>query len=195
MKMRIVGITLFMILAIGFPAWALYCPNCGIQAPDDDKFCSHCGRGLPEPAAKTATIGVPPLVFTGSLGSPTTLTAPPAPQAFQVTTHYLLVNGFRIPRDGFFWIAEIAGDRARVWSISKDSLYGLVMGWVTLAELVKRSTWSPERTTYCVEPPPPTAEVVVVHERPYWRHWSPRPFIYRGSRRGGHHRDGFRRRR
>lgn len=37
--------------------------------------------------------------------------------------------------------------------------------------------------TLFIEPPPPTAEIVVVHERPYWWHWRSRG---RSGHRRGH---------
>ncbi|MBF0500001.1 MAG: zinc ribbon domain-containing protein [Candidatus Riflebacteria bacterium] len=182
---------LVFFIGIGSQAWALFCPECGAKAADDAKFCMQCGTRFSDTPSVSSYTPVSPLVFTGSMGSPTTLIAPPSPQAFQVTSHYLNVNDYRIPKDNLFWIAEINGSRARIWCVNETPAYGFIMGWVPLSELEKRSTWKSDATIYCVEPPPPSAEIVVVHERPYWRHWNPRPFIYKWPGRYHDDRDGY----
>ncbi|MFZ2961003.1 MAG: zinc ribbon domain-containing protein [Candidatus Ozemobacteraceae bacterium] len=191
MNLRLLLVFLILLTGIGSPVWALYCPGCGVKAADDAKFCPQCGKSLPGGEAVSPSPEVSPLAFKGSMGSPTVLIAPPSPQAFQVTSHYLLLNEYRISRNSLFWIAEINGDRARIWCMNEPPVYGLIMGWIRLSELEKRSSWKSDSPIYCVEPPPPTAEIVIVHERPYWRHWNPRPIIYSWPERGhARRRDG-----
>jgi hypothetical protein len=170
MNIRLLVFVLLLILATGGQGWALSCTNCGVDVVAGAKFCGQCGRPLPGTEAALAA------AETGD--SSLNLVAPPSPQAYQVTSYYLLVDGFQVVRKSFFWIAEIKNERARIWCVNEPPVYGLIMGWVKLAELEKRSTWRADAITYCVEPPPPTAQIVVVERRQYWRNWRPRAFIY-----------------
>ncbi len=185
MNTRWLMVGVLLLAVAGSPAWALFCTACGAQAADDARFCAYCGkplaaRGAPAPSPEPASGPADP----AEVGSFTVLAAPPAPQAFQVTSKYLQVAGYRVSRDSLFWIAEVRGDHARIWCVGEPPGTGLIMGWVSMAELEKRSTLKPGTVISCVEPPPPTAEIVVIHDRPYWRHWRPRSFRFHW-----HHRD------
>ncbi len=190
MNKRLVVVIVLCLAGISAPAWALFCPYCGVQAADDARFCQKCGKAIPVVNSTSAPVSGAATTPTET-GSTETLSAPPSPRAFQVTSHYLNIEGQRLSRNGLFWIAEIVGERARIWCVNEPPEYGMVMGWVSFPELEKRTTWKRDAAFYCIEPPPPTAEIVVVHQRPYWRHWTPRPFLYRGHHGRGHgHRHG-----
>ena len=180
MKLRMLAVSIFILAGICSPAWAIYCTNCGNNVPDESKFCNQCGKTLSvvsQPAKENQTINEVPAVAS----YPTVIPAA-APQAFQVTSHYLQVGGYRVYRNSFFWIAEVSGSRARVWSVNEAPYNELVMGWVSLSELEKRSTLKPSTSIFCVEPPPPTAKIVVVETRSYWQRWG----FFSGPRRGRH---------
>jgi hypothetical protein len=171
--MRFIGILL--LAGFGHAAWGIPCAQCGLEARNDARFCDQCGRPLPGPAAG-APAGASAQPSPGSAGSPVV-------QAFQVTSQYLLVSGYRLARHSLFWIAEVSGDRARIWSVDQPSGIGLIMGWVSIAELEKRSTLHPGVVISCVEPPPPTEAIVVIHRRATWRDQRYRPFGVFRSRR------------
>lgn len=173
---------LICLMGLITPAWAIYCPQCGVEVADDARFCRMCGKPLTgkiEVATSSTQVSEAP-------GS-NVLAAPPSPQAFQVNSRYLLVNGFRISRKSLFWVAEVSGDRARVWCVNESLNFGIVMGWVSVAELEKRTTLKLDAGIQCVEPPPPSAEIVVIKSRPYWRKWYPRPFYWSHHHRDSHH--------
>jgi hypothetical protein len=161
---------ILFILATGAPGWTLSCSNCGAAAADDVKFCGQCGRPFPGVEA--------PQRSSGTGDSPVKLVAPPSPQTYQVTSYYLLIDGYRVARKSFFWIAEIKNKHARIWCLNEPPIYGLIMGWVKLTDLEKRSTWRSDTTTVCAEPPPPTTQIVVIRDRPYWRSWRSRPILF-----------------
>lgn len=179
MKLRIMLLALAIVLAMSSTLLADFCPACGNQVIEGSKFCNQCGKPLeaisqpgPEKSAETGT----------AVASYSIITTTPAPQAFQVTSNYLLVNGYRIYKNSFFWIAEVSGSRARVWSVNAPPYSELVMGWVSLSELEKRSTLKPGTSIVCVEPPPPTAKIVIIKNRTHWQRWG----FFSGSRRGTH---------
>lgn len=189
MNIKILFFAVIMALALSLPALAVFCTSCGTMADAADKFCRQCGGQLPslekgissnvspQPAAGYKTIAVPSS----------------QPQAFQVTSHYLNISGNRIYRNSYFWIAELAGSQARVWSREGPPYDSLIMGWVSLHELEKRTTLQPGTVIVCAEPPPPNPTKVIVVERVnFWRHWGPSPFYSSRShrhypyRRSGH---------
>lgn len=178
MKLRMLAVSLFLLAGICSPAWAIYCNSCGNEVADGSRFCNQCGQAL---SVATQPADTRPPVNEVVASYPTVIPAA-APQAFQVTSHYLQVGGYRIYRNSFFWIAEVSGSRARVWSVNEPPYSELVMGWVALSELEKRSTLKPSTNIYCVEPPPPTAKIVVVETRSYWQRWG----FFSGPRRGRH---------
>lgn len=185
----VLGFLIFL-LSVVSPVWALFCPKCGVKVLDDAKFCHQCGNTLPSTQLEsvvTAEPAVPAQTVSEKPGS-NVLSSPPAPQAFQVNSHYLLVNGYRIPKKSLFWVAEVRGNNARVWCVSEYITFGIVMGWVSIAELEKRTTLKLDAGIQCVEPPPPAAKIVVIKSQPYWREWYPRPFSYKRHRKGRHHR-------
>lgn len=51
-----------------------------------------------------------------------------------------------------FFIADIVGEQARIWSRDGPFRPELLMGWVTLDELEKRSTFRRSGTVYTIEP-------------------------------------------
>ena len=181
MKLRMLVFALFILAGICSPAWAIFCTSCGNEAADEAKFCDQCGKTLPGvtlpakeslPVNETAVTGSYPNIVTSTI-----------PQAFQVTSKYLLVNGYRIYRNSFFWVAEISGVRARIWSVNEPPYSELVMGWVSLPELEKRTTLKPGMRINCVEPPPPAAKIVIIENRSYWQRWG----FFSGPRRGRHY--------
>ncbi|MBU1108168.1 MAG: zinc ribbon domain-containing protein [Candidatus Riflebacteria bacterium] len=188
MKLRILVFAMLIFAGICSPVWAIYCPNCGGEAPDGSKFCAQCGKALPEVSQSVKEI--PPVSTTVATSSYPIIVTTPTPQAFQVTSHYLLVGGYRIYQNSFFWIAEISGSRARIWSVNEPPYNELIMGWVSLSELEKRTTLKPGTGIYCVEPPPPSAKIVVIEHRSYWQRWG----FFSGSRRGHSRHDGDHRR-
>lgn len=181
MNLRMLAFTVFILAVICSPVWAIYCTSCGNNAGNDSRFCDQCGKAFVE--VTQPGIENPPINVTVVVGSYSVLAPAPRPQAFQVTSNYLLVNGYRIYQNSSFWIAEVSGSRARVWTVSEPPYNELVMGWVSLAELEKRSTLKPSTSIYCVEPPPPSARIVVVERRSFWQRWG----FSSGSSRGGHH--------
>ncbi len=186
MKFRMLFFALSILIGISTPAWAVYCEICGNQVTDNSKFCSQCGKPL-------TVIGQPgtenPAESAAAIASYSVITTSPAPQAFQVTSNYLLVNGYRIYKNNSFWIAEVSGSRARIWSVNAPPYSELVMGWVSLTELEKRSTLKPGASIVCVEPPPPTSKIVVIEHRSFWQRWG----FFSGPRHSGHYRHDDRR--
>lgn len=181
MNLRMLALALLVLALICSPVWAIYCNNCGNNAKNESRFCDQCGKAFVEvtqPGGQNS-----PAIGAVNVGSYSVLMSSPRPQAFQVTSNYLLVNGFRIYQNTSFWIAEVSGSRARVWTVSEPPYNELIMGWVSLSELEKRSTLKPSISIYCVEPPPPSARIVVVERRSFWQRWG----FSSGSRHGGHH--------
>lgn len=173
MKHKLLILIFIFCVGIIVPALAAFCPACGAQVADQDKFCRQCGHQLSQEidAGQTTAPAEPPRYQTVAAASN-------QPQAFQVTTNYLNVNGYRLPRKSYFWIAEIVSGQARIWSHEGPPYDSLIMGWVSLNELEKRSTLTPGSTVVCAEPPPPTATKVIVVERVnFWRNWGPGPFF------------------
>ncbi|MEW6710536.1 MAG: zinc ribbon domain-containing protein [Candidatus Riflebacteria bacterium] len=183
MRLRTILSVIFFLTMIAIPAWALYCPACGTAIGSEDVFCRQCGKKL-EPA-QNSEIGpstVAPLQKTVVVPSR-------SPQAFQVTSHYLNVGGNRLYRDSYYWIAEVAGEQARVWSNQGPPYDSLIMGWVSLSELEKRSTLTPGTVIVCAEPPPPNPTRVIVIERiNFWHHWGPGNYNHSRSHRSHHFR-------
>jgi hypothetical protein len=181
---------LLLMLLLFVPASSLlaaFCPACGYEVADRDLFCRNCGRQLIDDKQKN----VEPNAITPINPMPQQRIVPASaqPQPFKVTSHYLNVSGNRLYRDNYFWIAEVVGGQARVWSREGPPYDSLIMGWVSLTELEKRSTLSPHSTIVCAEPPPPTATKVVVVERiNFWRHWGPGPFFTHRSYHRPHRR-------
>ncbi|MBF0546039.1 MAG: zinc ribbon domain-containing protein [Candidatus Riflebacteria bacterium] len=191
MKIReMVFILLVSIVAIA-PAWGLYCPYCQAKAVEDAKFCAQCGKPLPAPEeiqpapARRELIPDPipvpsPVLVPSPAPIPTPIPAPIArtglaPHSFMVTSNYLSVNGSRITYRSIFWIADINDDQARVWWMDWPHYYTLIMGWVPLAELERRTTFRPAPFINCVEPPPPSARLHLVPGHPWWYGWTPQP--------------------
>ncbi len=183
MKLRILFFALTIMIGISSAVWADYCPVCGNQVVDNSKFCNQCGKPL---AVVTQPVMENQTEKNATVASYSILTTSPAPQAFQVTSNYLLVNGYRIYKNSFFWVAEVSGSRARVWSVNAPPYSELVMGWVSLTELEKRSTLKPGTSILCVEPPPPTSKIVVIEHRSFWQRWG----FFSGPRRGTYHHSG-----
>lgn len=169
MNLRVMGICLLILVASGSPVWAAFCTGCGATVADDARFCGKCGKALPGSAGIDSAAAVPPSATEVPAGQPPVSVAPSGPQSFLVTSRYLLLNGYRIPQNTPFWVAEVSGTRARIWCVNAPPWNGLIMGWVSLAELNKRSTWKTGTVIVCVEPPPPT-EIIVIRERPSWWH-------------------------
>lgn len=180
MNKKILSLAVIMALAISLPALAVYCTSCGTMADAADKFCRQCGGQLPS-LENGISSNVPPQPATGYK----TIAVPSSqPQAFQVTSHYLNIGGNRLYRNSYFWIAELAGSQARVWSREGPPYDSLIMGWVSLHELEKRTTLQPGTVIVCAEPPPPNpTKVIVVERMNFWRHWGPDPFYHRSSHR------------
>lgn len=76
----------------------------------------------------------------------------PRASPFIVRTKYLSINGRLLFQDHVFFIADIVGEQARVWSRDGPFRPELLMGWVTLNELEKRSTFRRSGTVYTIEP-------------------------------------------
>ncbi|MDN5278379.1 MAG: Double zinc ribbon [Clostridiales bacterium] len=187
MKLRTLTLVLFILVGLTGPAWALYCPACGFLAPDEDRFCRQCGQALTEKPAPGTQTRIKQPEPAPEFPERTITKAKPAPKPFQVTSHYLLVNGNRLYKKSLFWIAEVQGGQARVWSVEGPEYDRLVMGWVSLNELERRSTLTSSSDIYCIEPPT-VSKVVVFERRSFWHHWGPRPFHFSGSIRWHPHR-------
>lgn len=174
MKLNLVILLVLFLTTMVAPVFAGFCPACGTEVAEQDVFCRKCGIRLGPQAPADVSVDSP----TTSAGYQVVNSTNHQPRPFQVTTHYLNVNGYRLPRHSYFWIAEVAGSQARVWSREGPPYDSLIMGWVSLTELEKRSTIVPGSTIVCVEPPPPTtAKVVVVERVNFWRNWGPGPFF------------------
>lgn len=182
MKLRKLAVVLLILTGITSQVWALYCTGCGSQAEDKDQFCRLCGRVLPgQMIESNDRIKSEPINSQRVIPSS-------GQKAFQVTSYYLLVNGYRLDRKSLFWIAEVGGSQARIWSVDGPPYDRFVMGWVSLSELEKRSTLRTDSTIFCVEPPPTVTKVVVIERRNFWRRWGPGSFSFSRSRRGKSHR-------
>lgn len=152
---------LLIFLLAGAVAWAGFCTNCGEKPRQGDKFCAQCGTRLPAekmiektaqpPIARPATLHkkkrVPVAIPATSRGL--------KPNLFMVTTKYMTVEGKLIFEDHQFFIADIDEEMARVWSTDGVSSHELVMGWISLSELEKRSTFRRAAKVYTVEPSTP----------------------------------------
>lgn len=185
-KRMFVVVLLIFLLGSVTPVWALFCQQCGTKNVDEARFCYMCGKPLHGTKIEPTTSSKPDTDTPGR----NVLAAPPSPQAFQVTSRYLLVNGTPVHQKCLFWVAEVRGEQARIWSVNEFVTIGIVMGWVSLAELEKRTTLRLDGKIQCVEPPPPTSEIVVIKSQPYWREWYPKFHFYSKPRRhrGGYHR-------
>jgi hypothetical protein len=135
---------------------------------------------LPDPASADTEADQPQKVEPQNDADRTVLPADPSPSPFQVTSHYLSVRGNRLYKHSLFWIAEVKGASALVWSVDGPPYDKLIMGWVTLAELEKRSTLTPETDIYCSDPPTINKVIVVEHNN-YWHHWGPSPYSFSGA--------------
>jgi len=139
-------------------AWAGFCPNCGEKSREGDKFCPQCGKKVvTEKAVPTNVRSSPPQ---GKLKKhPITVPATrmgPRATPFFVRTKYLSINGRLVFKDHVFFIADIDGEQARIWSRDGPFRPELLMGWVTLDELEKRSTFRRSGTVYTIEPSMPS---------------------------------------
>ncbi len=153
MKIRVFSLVLMLCLLVT-AAWASFCTNCGEKAREGDKFCAQCGTKFvteetvptkvqsPAPQAKIRKTPVTvPATRMGPRASP-----------FIVRTKYLSINGRLLFQDHVFFIADIIGEQARIWSRDGPFRPELLMGWVTLDELEKRSTFRRSGTVYTIEP-------------------------------------------
>lgn len=183
MKFRIFIFSILMVIGNCCAAWAVFCSNCGKEVAAESKFCAQCGK----PVAADVQSAVEPVANKEAAVTPAYSVVPSnqLQQSFQVTSRYLMVNGYQIYRNSIFWIAELNGVSARVWTMIDQPYSGLVMGWVSLAELEKRSTLKPSVSIQCVEPPAPSAQIVIVERPSIWYRWG----FHSGSRRSrhGHH--------
>ncbi len=153
MKIRVFSLVLTLCFLVT-AAWASFCSNCGEKARESDKFCAQCGKKLVSeatvptkvqplpPQAKISKIPViVPATRRGTRASP-----------FIVRTKYLSINGRLVFQGHVFFIADIVGEQARIWSCDGPFRPELLMGWVTLDELEKRSTFRRSGTVYTIEP-------------------------------------------
>lgn len=153
MKIRVFSLVLmlcFLVTAV----WASFCTSCGEKAREGDKFCAQCGKKLvSEEAAPTKVQPPPPQekIRKYPVTIPATRMGPRA-SPFIVRTKYLSINGRLLFQDHVFFIADIVGEQARVWSRDGPFRPELLMGWVTLNELEKRSTFRRSGTVYTIEP-------------------------------------------
>jgi hypothetical protein len=162
------------------PVWALYCPSCGANAQESYKYCNQCGELLPDSSAANTEAQESKSAVTQNEAGRKILPADPSPSPFQVTSHYLSVRGNRLYKHSLFWISEVKGSSALVWSVDGPPYDKLVMGWVALGELEKRSTLTPEADIYCADPPT-INKVIVVERSNFWHHWGPSPYDFSGS--------------
>ena len=84
---------------------------------DGTPFCAQCGLALAGVAAAPAPAGESPSANSGTPDSLAGLVAPPTPQALQVTSKYLLINGYQISRNSPS-IPARAVIEARICSVS-----------------------------------------------------------------------------
>ncbi len=189
MRYKNILLSILLVLLPLTAAFAAFCPKCGNEVAAEDLFCRNCGQKLDGSVENTGATG--DLFQNTRVPQQVIIPASTQPQPFKVTSHYLNVSGNRLYRDSYFWIAEVVGGQARVWSLEGPVYDSLIMGWVSLTELEKRSTLTPSSTIVCAEPPPPAATKVVVVERVnFWRHWGPGPFFTHRSYHRRHPRPG-----
>ncbi|PKL47650.1 MAG: hypothetical protein CVV42_12195 [Candidatus Riflebacteria bacterium HGW-Riflebacteria-2] len=96
----------------------------------------------------------------------------------RVTSKYLVVDNHRLKTDEPLWVIEVAAGHAMVLHMGQGGSSSPVSGWVSVADLEKRSTWRYDASLYPQSPgtvvykklPAPPVRVVIVDDSYYrWR--------------------------
>ena len=96
----------------------------------------------------------------------------------RVTSKYLLVDNHRLKTNEPLWVIEVAAGHAMVLHMGNGGSSSPISGWVSVADLEKRSTWRYDSSLYPQSPstlvykklPSPPVRVIVVDDSFYrWR--------------------------
>jgi hypothetical protein len=99
-------------------------------------------------------------------------------QTHQVTSKYLLIDNHRLKTGEPLWVIEVSAGHAMVLHMGQSRSSSPVSGWISLADLEKRSTWRYDSSLYPQSPgtivykklPSPPVRVIVVDDSYYrWR--------------------------